>query len=122
MATDRQIAFITTLSATAGHASNIDAINAYGLGLRTARDLTVNEASDLIDWLQGKPTKAEIEAPVAAKASKVRTTNKGGRVGAAVRTKSGSDGVVISDNGAKIRVQFKDGSTGSYEPAAVIFH
>jgi hypothetical protein len=58
MATDKQIAFITSLVAKSAYPSIIDAINAYGLGLRTARDLSVIEASEMIDFLTGKPQRA----------------------------------------------------------------
>lgn len=120
MATDRQIAFITTLAAQAGHASNVDAINAYGLGLRTARDLTVGEASEMIDWLTGKPHRASVAAPIAVKVVKTGP-NKGGRVGATVVTKAGTRATVVSDNGKKVRVSFADGSLASYDVAILTF-
>ena len=105
MATDKQIAFITALSAKAGHASNVDAINAYGLGLRTARDLTIGEASEMIDWLRGKPHRATI-----APAIKV---GKGDRVGlTGVVTASGAQIEVVADKGKNLKVFFpKTGAT-----------
>lgn len=54
MATDKQIAFINNLVAKSAYPSTIDAINAYGLGLRTARDLSVIEAVEVIDFLTGQ--------------------------------------------------------------------
>lgn len=52
-ATDKQIALITRL-ATAKYGSVIEAADAYGLGLKSARDLHRDEASELIDFLLGK--------------------------------------------------------------------
>lgn len=105
MATDKQIAFITTLAAKAGHTSNIDAINAYGLGLRTARDLSVSEASEMIDWLSGKPHRATIAAPV--------KVGNGARVGMkGFVTTSGAAIEVVADKGKNLKVFFpKTGAT-----------
>jgi hypothetical protein len=50
--TAKQINFIAALIRECGYASEIEAIDAYGLGLRTARDLDASEASELIDWLK----------------------------------------------------------------------
>ena len=60
MATDKQVALITRLVSKSAYPSTIDAINAYGLGLRTARDLSVIEASEMIDFLTGKPHRASV--------------------------------------------------------------
>lgn len=120
MATDKQIAFITALAAKAG-LSVIEAVNEYGLGLRTARDLSIGEASELIDFMTGKPHRATI-APAVVLAKPVKTApNKGGRVGASVATKSGLCAVVISDSGKRVQVQFKDGSKAGYAPADLTF-
>lgn len=54
-ATDKQIALISTLAAKKGMTA-IAAADAYGLGLQPARDLSRADASELIDWLLGKPT------------------------------------------------------------------
>lgn len=120
MATDRQIAFITTLVSLSAYPSNIDAINAYGLGLRTARDLSVGEASEMIDFLTGKPHRASVAPVDAAKPAKV-APNKGGRVGMAATTKSGTVGTVVSDAGKRVQVQFCDGSKGGYDPSTLTF-
>ena len=60
MATDKQVALITRLVSKSAYPSTIDATNAYGLGLRTARDLSVIEASEMIDFLTGKPHRASV--------------------------------------------------------------
>ena len=48
-----QIALIDRL-AEHRYPSTIAAVEAYGLGLKAARDLTAHDASELIDWLRGK--------------------------------------------------------------------
>lgn len=52
--TPKQIAYIKRLADAKG-LSSIGAAEAYGLGMRAARELSVQEASDLISWLLGKP-------------------------------------------------------------------
>jgi hypothetical protein len=120
MATDKQIAFITALAAKAGHASNVDAINAYGLGLRTARDLSVVEASEMIDFLTGKPHHASI-APAAAAPKAAKVVNKAGRVGMTVAFRGIGVGTVVSDAGKRVQIRFADGSKAGYDAAGLIF-
>jgi hypothetical protein len=118
MATDRQISYILSLT----NGSDIEAINAYGLGLRPARELSDREASELIDHLTGKPHAATI-APVAA--TKTIKLGKGKRVGmtATLRLTAACSisGTVISDNGKAVRIQWSDGSTSSKDATKLTF-
>lgn len=59
-ATPRQVALIDRLAGQK-YPSTIAAIEAYGLGLKAARDLTAHDASELIDYLKGKPIDAGVD-------------------------------------------------------------
>lgn len=59
-ATDKQIALIDSLAAKRGQ-STIAAIEEFGLGLKPARDLTKIDASQVIDWLMGRPIDAGVD-------------------------------------------------------------
>ena len=121
MATDRHINFITALVSNSAHDSNIDAINAYGFGLRTARDLSDREASEMIDWLQGKPHHASLPAAPIAKTSCRPATNKGGRVGQIAHHRDCGSATVVSDNGKRVQIRFADGSIGGFDAAKLTF-
>jgi len=97
-ATDRQIGFITKLVSQAGFSSNIEAVNAYGLGLKAARDLTVSEASQMIEWLLSGASPIDT-APALETGTEFKSAQGQGRV-----TTRLSDGRYL--------VKFSDGRTG----------
>lgn len=51
-ATQKQIAFINRLIAEAGYETVADAAEAYGFRRIAASELTIRQASELIDWLK----------------------------------------------------------------------
>lgn len=113
MATDRQIAFITSLVSQSSYPSVIDAINAYGLDLRTARDLSVTEASEMIDFLTGKPHRASIAPAV--------KSGKGARVGLkGFVSSSGAQIEVVADKGKNLKVFFPATGATILFPAEMI--
>lgn len=97
-ATDKQVSFITRLVKQAGFNSNIDAVNAYGLGLRAARDLTVREASEVIEWLLSGATPVD-SAPALDLGTSFNSAQGTGRI-----TTRLSDGRYL--------VKFTDGRSG----------
>ena len=127
MATERQVSYI--LSLTKG--ADIEAINAYGLGLRPARELSDREASEMIDHLTGKPHGAATAAATKAKpAKKIGTSatapakigqNIGGRLGKLAGTKKNITGLVVNDAGERVDIQFADGSYGVFLASFVTF-
>lgn len=78
--TEKQIAYLGSLARAGGFASNIDAINAYGFGLRSANSLSISEASQVIDWLKngGKPIVAQ--KPAIEEGTEISHQGRSGRV------------------------------------------
>jgi hypothetical protein len=79
MATEKQISYIVSLVAKSEYASVVEAVNAYGLGLKTARDLTVGEASEIIAFLKSdvsQADRAEADARAAAFRAKYNLSNR----------------------------------------------
>lgn len=97
-ASGAQIDFITSLAAKAGYSSAFDAINAYGLGLRSASSLTIREASEMIDFLKSGPAE---KAPAVA-------------VGATVKVGPVLRGTVTGVNGTSATVRFASGRETAY--------
>lgn len=62
--TDRQAAFIRSLAAQAGFASDVAAITEYGFGILTASSLSARQASEMITALKGGLTPRVEAAPV----------------------------------------------------------
>lgn len=55
-ATPAQIGFIASLVAQSDYASVVEAVDAYGFGLKGAGSLTCREASEVIDFLKASTT------------------------------------------------------------------
>jgi hypothetical protein len=54
-ATDKQVAYLNSLLVKSEYTSAVEAVDAYGLGLKGFGSLTTREASEMIDFFKKSP-------------------------------------------------------------------